>query len=211
MVVLRTSPARPRCWVVGKALASRGIGPALGVRRVAHNDAVSPFGVSALDPLPAQPAARAAPRTPGAPAPRGARERGARAPRRGPPPRLRCGRRSCRARHRPGPVGRPRRPDEAVEAAALLVVFGHGDHHAGGLDYPVANGALQLVGDGAAVERLPYLLDVEGRWSFMTSWALGLLAEARRVLADDAAEATALQAQASGESIGNRRLATSPA
>jgi hypothetical protein len=45
----------------------------------------------------------------------------------------------------------------------------------------------------------------------MTSWALGLFAEARRVLADDAAEATALQAQASGESIGNRRLATSPA
>ena len=36
----------------------------------------------------------------------------------------------------------------------------------------------------------------------------GLLAEARRLLADGAAEATALEAQASGERIGNRLLAT---
>jgi predicted ATPase/DNA-binding SARP family transcriptional activator len=49
---------------------------------------------------------------------------------------------------------------------------------------------------------------VEGRWSFMTSWALCLLAEARRLLADAAAEATALEARVSGEQLGNRLVAT---
>jgi predicted ATPase/class 3 adenylate cyclase/DNA-binding CsgD family transcriptional regulator len=49
---------------------------------------------------------------------------------------------------------------------------------------------------------------VEGRESYATSWALGLLAEARRLLADGAAEATAVQAEASGERIDNRLLAT---
>jgi predicted ATPase/DNA-binding CsgD family transcriptional regulator len=51
---------------------------------------------------------------------------------------------------------------------------------------------------------------VERRWGFVTSWALWLLAEARRLLADGAAEATALRAQASAEQIGNRLLATIP-
>ena len=40
---------------------------------------------------------------------------------------------------------------------------------------------------------------VEGRDAAMTTWALSLLAEARRLLADGDAEATALEAQASGE------------
>jgi DNA-binding CsgD family transcriptional regulator len=51
---------------------------------------------------------------------------------------------------------------------------------------------------------------VEGRHGFTTSWALGYLAEARRLLADDGAEATALEAQAWGERIDNRLLATRP-
>jgi predicted ATPase/DNA-binding SARP family transcriptional activator len=49
---------------------------------------------------------------------------------------------------------------------------------------------------------------VEGREHFSSSWALGLLAGAQRLLADGDAEATALRAQASGERIGNRLLAT---
>jgi predicted ATPase/DNA-binding CsgD family transcriptional regulator len=51
---------------------------------------------------------------------------------------------------------------------------------------------------------------VEGRVSFLTSYALGLLAEAQRLLADDAAEATALQAQGLGEGLENRLLPTRP-
>jgi predicted ATPase/class 3 adenylate cyclase/DNA-binding CsgD family transcriptional regulator len=62
---------------------------------------------------------------------------------------------------------------------------------------------------GQAHSRLEGLVPlVEGRAGFMTSWVLGLLAEVQRVLGDDAAEATALQAQASAEAIGNRFLAT---
>jgi predicted ATPase/DNA-binding CsgD family transcriptional regulator len=49
---------------------------------------------------------------------------------------------------------------------------------------------------------------VEGHDSHITSWALGLLAEAKRLLADADAESTALAAQASAERIGNRLLAT---
>jgi predicted ATPase/DNA-binding CsgD family transcriptional regulator len=44
--------------------------------------------------------------------------------------------------------------------------------------------------------------------TFAATWALCLLAEARRVLADAGAEATALEAQASGERLGNRLLET---
>lgn len=51
---------------------------------------------------------------------------------------------------------------------------------------------------------------VEGRESFLTSYALGLLAETRRLLSDDAADAAALEAQANGEQLGNRLLATRP-
>jgi predicted ATPase/DNA-binding CsgD family transcriptional regulator len=51
---------------------------------------------------------------------------------------------------------------------------------------------------------------VEGRFTFMTSYAGGLLAEAQRLLADDAAEATAGRAKASGEQLDNRLLATLP-
>ena len=49
---------------------------------------------------------------------------------------------------------------------------------------------------------------IEGRDIYTSSWALGLLAEARRLLADGAAESTALEAQASAERIGNRLFAT---
>jgi DNA-binding CsgD family transcriptional regulator len=51
---------------------------------------------------------------------------------------------------------------------------------------------------------------VDGRFDFLTSFALCLLAEARRLLADDGAEATAVQAQTSGEHLDNRLLATLP-
>jgi predicted ATPase/DNA-binding CsgD family transcriptional regulator len=62
-----------------------------------------------------------------------------------------------------------------------------------------------------ARDRLESLVPlVEGRDGYITSWALGLLAEAHRLLADGAAEATALQAQASGERIGNPLLRTLP-
>jgi predicted ATPase/DNA-binding CsgD family transcriptional regulator len=62
---------------------------------------------------------------------------------------------------------------------------------------------------GQASNRLHGLLPlVEGRAGYITSWAWGLLAEARRLLGDDAADATARHAQASGEKIGNRLLAT---
>jgi predicted ATPase/DNA-binding CsgD family transcriptional regulator len=62
-----------------------------------------------------------------------------------------------------------------------------------------------------ARDRLEGLLPlVEGRFTFMTSYAGGLLAEAQRLLADDAAEATAGQARASGEQLDNRLLATLP-
>jgi predicted ATPase/DNA-binding CsgD family transcriptional regulator len=57
--------------------------------------------------------------------------------------------------------------------------------------------------------RLEHLISlVEGRDVYSTSWALYLLAEARRLLPDSAAEATALKAQAIGERIGNRLYAT---
>jgi predicted ATPase/DNA-binding CsgD family transcriptional regulator len=60
-----------------------------------------------------------------------------------------------------------------------------------------------------ACDRLEALVPlIEGRDIFDTSWALCLLAEARRVLMDDAAEATALRAQASGEQLGNRLFVT---
>jgi DNA-binding CsgD family transcriptional regulator len=59
-----------------------------------------------------------------------------------------------------------------------------------------------------SLERLVQL--VEGRELFLTSSALCELAEARRVLGDDAAEPTALRAQECGERLGNRRLATVP-
>ena len=49
---------------------------------------------------------------------------------------------------------------------------------------------------------------IEGREGLLTSWALALLAEARRLLADANAEANALQAQASGEQLGNRLVTT---
>jgi predicted ATPase/DNA-binding CsgD family transcriptional regulator len=51
---------------------------------------------------------------------------------------------------------------------------------------------------------------VEGRDAWVTSYALGTLAEARRLGADGAAEATALQAQATAEQFGNRLFATLP-
>ena len=50
---------------------------------------------------------------------------------------------------------------------------------------------------------------VEGRDLLVRPWALMLLADARRLLGDEAAEATALRAQASGEELGNRLFATS--
>jgi predicted ATPase/class 3 adenylate cyclase/DNA-binding CsgD family transcriptional regulator len=50
---------------------------------------------------------------------------------------------------------------------------------------------------------------VEGRWAMLATWALGLLAEALRLQADDAAEPTARRAQASGEEGGIRLWATS--
>jgi predicted ATPase/DNA-binding CsgD family transcriptional regulator len=60
-----------------------------------------------------------------------------------------------------------------------------------------------------ARDRLEGLVPIiEGRDAYGTSWALWLLAEARRLLTDDTAEATALQAQASGERLGNRLFAT---
>jgi predicted ATPase/DNA-binding CsgD family transcriptional regulator len=49
---------------------------------------------------------------------------------------------------------------------------------------------------------------VDGRDVSTTSWTLSALAEARRLLGDGAAEATAHQAQASGERMGNRLVAT---
>ena len=42
---------------------------------------------------------------------------------------------------------------------------------------------------------------VEGRDAATTTWALCLLAEARRLLADGDAESTALRAQAGGEDL----------
>jgi DNA-binding CsgD family transcriptional regulator len=51
---------------------------------------------------------------------------------------------------------------------------------------------------------------VRERESFLTSYALGLLAEARRLLSDGAAEATAREAHASGERLDNLLLATRP-
>lgn len=51
---------------------------------------------------------------------------------------------------------------------------------------------------------------VEGRAGYATSVALDLLAIAQRLLRDDTAEATARQAQADGEEIANRLLATRP-
>jgi len=52
------------------------------------------------------------------------------------------------------------------------------------------------------------VLLVKGRDAYCTGWALGLLAMAQRLLDDDGAEATALEAQAMGEGLGNRFVAT---
>jgi predicted ATPase/DNA-binding CsgD family transcriptional regulator len=49
---------------------------------------------------------------------------------------------------------------------------------------------------------------IEGRDTFDMAWALCLLAEARRLLADPTTEATALRAQASAEQLGNRLIGT---
>ena len=49
---------------------------------------------------------------------------------------------------------------------------------------------------------------IEGHELFITSFALWVLADARRLLADGDAEATALRAQASGERLGNRLFST---
>lgn len=49
---------------------------------------------------------------------------------------------------------------------------------------------------------------VEGRNGFATAWALNFIAEVQRLRRDAAAEATATRAQAAGEQIGNRLLAT---
>jgi tetratricopeptide (TPR) repeat protein len=49
---------------------------------------------------------------------------------------------------------------------------------------------------------------VEGRDAYSAMWSLCMLAEAQRLLADDAAEPTAVRAQALGERIGNALLAT---
>jgi predicted ATPase/DNA-binding CsgD family transcriptional regulator len=51
---------------------------------------------------------------------------------------------------------------------------------------------------------------VDGRDAFGAAWALCLLAEARRLLGEGAAEATAVEAQAEGERIGNRLLSGYP-
>jgi DNA-binding NarL/FixJ family response regulator len=60
-----------------------------------------------------------------------------------------------------------------------------------------------------ARERLEGLVAlVHGSEGYVTSWALCMLAEARRLLGDGAAEATAHEAQASGERLGNRLFAT---
>ena len=62
---------------------------------------------------------------------------------------------------------------------------------------------------GEARGRLEALVPlVEGRDVYSTMWALSLLAEARRLLADEAAEADAKRARAIGERVGNRLLAT---
>jgi len=62
-----------------------------------------------------------------------------------------------------------------------------------------------------ACQRLEALLQlIEGRELFVNSWALWLLAEGRRLMADGAAEATAARGQATGEVLGNRLLATQP-
>jgi predicted ATPase/DNA-binding CsgD family transcriptional regulator len=61
-----------------------------------------------------------------------------------------------------------------------------------------------------ARDRLDGLLPlVEGRLSYVTSWGLCVLAEAQRLLSDYAADTTALEAQRSGEQLGNRLWATS--
>jgi len=58
-----------------------------------------------------------------------------------------------------------------------------------------------------ARDRLEALLPlIEGRDGFVTSWALLELGEAQRLLADDAAEATALRTQARAEQLGNRMI-----
>jgi predicted ATPase/DNA-binding CsgD family transcriptional regulator len=60
-----------------------------------------------------------------------------------------------------------------------------------------------------ARERLEGLVPlVEGRSLPMTLWALTLLAESRRVVADEGAELTAVEAQASGERLGSRLFTT---
>ncbi len=60
-----------------------------------------------------------------------------------------------------------------------------------------------------ARDRMERLVSViEGRLAFFTSWGRCFLAEARRLLAEEDAESTAVEAQASGERIGNRFLAT---
>ena len=62
-----------------------------------------------------------------------------------------------------------------------------------------------------ARDRLEAVLPIiEGRDSYSTGWALSLLADALRLLADDASQQAALRAQANGEQIGNRLVATFP-
>jgi len=77
----------------------------------------------------------------------------------------------------------------------LLFAIGFAEHAAGRLE--------QARDRFAGVVAL-----VEGREAVITPWALHFLAEGQRLLADSEAEATALQAQASGEDICNRLLAT---
>jgi predicted ATPase/DNA-binding CsgD family transcriptional regulator len=60
-----------------------------------------------------------------------------------------------------------------------------------------------------ARDRLEALLPrIEGRDAHVTSWTLAVLAEARRLHGDGDAESVALRAQATGEQLGNRLVAT---
>jgi predicted ATPase/DNA-binding CsgD family transcriptional regulator len=60
-----------------------------------------------------------------------------------------------------------------------------------------------------AVARLEAVVPlVEGRWALAESWTTTVLAETRRLRADDSAEPTARRAQAVGEELGNRWCAT---
>jgi DNA-binding CsgD family transcriptional regulator len=82
-----------------------------------------------------------------------------------------------------------------VVVPGLLAAMAWAELAAGGLDH--ARGRMEGL-----------VSVVEGRDAYSASWARWLLAEVRRLLADGAAEATALDAQACGERIGNRLFAT---